>query len=68
VHSGSRKMYERIRVGLNCGKDGIAAGGGCKTLPARRGWKDEMAVYQQPGSPAMLAADHHASYLPDVDS
>jgi hypothetical protein len=34
VQSGNRNMYERMRVGLNCGKEGMADRDGGKT--ARR--------------------------------
>jgi hypothetical protein len=36
VHSGSRNIYERIRMGLNCGKDGMAARVGCEGALAVR--------------------------------
>jgi hypothetical protein len=45
VHSGNRKIYERKRVGLNCGKDGMAerVGGVVMSLGAcRKIAKDRM--------------------------
>jgi hypothetical protein len=36
VQSGNRKMYERMRAGLNCGSDGMAERGGCKTVETRQ--------------------------------
>lgn len=36
VHNGSRRTYDRKRVGLSCGKEGMVARDKCWTRPARR--------------------------------
>ena len=36
VHSGSRRTYDRKRVGLSCGKEGMVERDKCKTRLARR--------------------------------
>lgn len=61
VHNGRRKMYERMRVGLNCAKDAMADRVGivvgvrtvCLRASTRDQTKDEMTVYQATGIPRL---------------
>jgi hypothetical protein len=43
VQRGSRNMYERMRVGLNCGKEGMADRDGGKSTSRQRSMKVRMA-------------------------
>jgi hypothetical protein len=51
VHSGKRNIYDRMRVGLNCGKDGMAERVGVVVKSDARGKIERSdGRYQRQGS------------------